>query len=135
MKLVAVLLGSSFRGKVFQNGRLIPFSRGSSPPRDWTGISCIAVKFFATWATREIQYFWVFLYLKISFSWIFIALLAVHFLQVLFRFCLDFPVFCLFWPGGLMHVKKSGIFKRRNIFLFHYLCTLNCKVKLLSSYL
>ena len=26
MKLVAVLLGSSFRGKVFQNGRLIPFS-------------------------------------------------------------------------------------------------------------
>ena len=34
MKLLAVLLGSSFREKVFQNGRLIPFSRGSSPPRD-----------------------------------------------------------------------------------------------------
>ena len=31
----------------------IPFSRGSSRPRDWTHISCIAGRFFTIWATRE----------------------------------------------------------------------------------
>ena len=29
-------------------GGAIPFSRGSSPPRDWTHISCIAGRFFPT---------------------------------------------------------------------------------------
>ena len=29
------------------------FSRGSSWPRDWTWVSCIAGRFFTTWATRE----------------------------------------------------------------------------------
>ena len=31
----------------------IPFSRGSSQPRDWTRVSCIAGRFFTVWATRE----------------------------------------------------------------------------------
>ena len=30
-----------------------PFSRGSSRPRDWTWISCIAGRFFTIWAIRE----------------------------------------------------------------------------------
>ena len=30
-----------------------PFSRGSSWPRNWTGISCIAGIFFTNWAIRE----------------------------------------------------------------------------------
>ena len=30
-----------------------PFSRGSSPPRNWTGVSCIAGRFFTNWAIRE----------------------------------------------------------------------------------
>ena len=30
-----------------------PFSRGSSQPRDWTGISCIAGRFFTNWVMRE----------------------------------------------------------------------------------
>ena len=30
-----------------------PFSRGSSQPRNWTGVSCIVVRFFTSWATRE----------------------------------------------------------------------------------
>ena len=30
-----------------------PFSRGSSPPRNWAGVSCIAGGFFISWATRE----------------------------------------------------------------------------------
>ena len=31
----------------------IPFSRGSSQPRDWTQVSHIAGRFFTIWATRE----------------------------------------------------------------------------------
>ena len=30
-----------------------PFSMGSSQPRDWTQVSCIAGGFFVSWATRE----------------------------------------------------------------------------------
>ena len=33
----------------------IPFSRGSSQPRDWTQVSQIAGKFFTIWATWEAQ--------------------------------------------------------------------------------
>ena len=33
----------------------IPFSRGSSWPRDQTWVSCIAGRFFTIWATREAQ--------------------------------------------------------------------------------
>ena len=31
----------------------MPSSRGSSPPRDWTWVSCIVDRFFTIWATRE----------------------------------------------------------------------------------
>ena len=31
----------------------VPFSQGSSQPRDWTQVSCIAGAFFTSWATRE----------------------------------------------------------------------------------
>ena len=30
-----------------------PFSRGSSQPRNWTRVSCIAGRFFTNWAMRE----------------------------------------------------------------------------------
>ena len=33
----------------------VPFSRGSSQPRDWTQVSRIAGRFFTSWATREAQ--------------------------------------------------------------------------------
>ena len=33
----------------------MPSSRGSSQPRDWTEVSCIAGRFFTIWATREAQ--------------------------------------------------------------------------------
>ena len=32
-----------------------PFSRGSSWPRNWTGVSCISGRFFVSWAIREMQ--------------------------------------------------------------------------------
>ena len=31
----------------------LSLSRGSSQPRDWTQVSCIAGRFFTSWATRE----------------------------------------------------------------------------------
>ena len=34
----------------------IPFSRGSSQPRDRTQVSCIAGRFFTNWATKETPY-------------------------------------------------------------------------------
>ena len=36
----------------------ISFSRGSSQPRDWTQVSCIAGRCFNLWATREAQTWW-----------------------------------------------------------------------------
>ena len=35
-----------------------PFFRGSSWPRNWTGVSCIAGRFFTNWAIREACYLW-----------------------------------------------------------------------------
>ena len=32
-----------------------PFSTGSSQPRNWTGVSCIAGRLFTNWAIREAQ--------------------------------------------------------------------------------
>ena len=36
-----------------QNTGVVPFSRASSQPRDWTQVSHIAGRFFTSWATRE----------------------------------------------------------------------------------
>ena len=35
-----------------------PFFRASSQPRDQTQVSCIAGRFFTSWATREAQEYW-----------------------------------------------------------------------------
>ena len=48
--------GSSVHG-IFQARKLewvaVPSSRGSSQPRDWTQVSCIANVFFTSWATKK----------------------------------------------------------------------------------
>ena len=43
---------------------VIPFSRGSPWPRDWTQVSHIAGRFFITWATREVQVLLAIKYIK-----------------------------------------------------------------------
>ena len=35
-----------------------PFFRGSSQPRGQTQVSCIAGRFFTSWATKEVQEHW-----------------------------------------------------------------------------
>ena len=56
------LPGSSVHG-IFQARILewvaILFSRGSSPPRDWTWISCIAGRFSTFYATTEAHLLWI----------------------------------------------------------------------------
>ena len=53
------LVGVSVR-RIFQTRILewvaMPSSRGSSQPRNWTGISFIAVRFFTSWLTRKAHY-------------------------------------------------------------------------------
>ena len=39
-----------------------PFSRGSSLPRNWTVVSCIADKFFTSWAIRKPLYIYMYIY-------------------------------------------------------------------------
>ena len=55
------LPGSSVHG-IFQARVLewvaIAFSRGSSPPRDWTWVSHIAGRRFTLWAIREAPMYW-----------------------------------------------------------------------------
>ena len=52
------LPGSSVHG-IIQDRKLewvnVPFSRGSSQPRNWTQVSHIAGRFFTVWDTREAQ--------------------------------------------------------------------------------
>ena len=50
--------GSSIRG-IFQNTGVvaISFSRGSSPPWDWTPVSCTTGTFFTDSATKEAHTF------------------------------------------------------------------------------
>ena len=45
----------------------IPFSKGSSQPRDWTQVSCIAGRFFTIWPTSQapcFDYYWLNLWPK-----------------------------------------------------------------------
>ena len=51
--------GSSIPGILQARGLewlAISFSRGSSQPRDWTQVSCIAGRYFTLWATREVKF-------------------------------------------------------------------------------
>ena len=65
--------GSSVHG-IFQARILewiaIPFSRGSSWPRDWTWNSCIAVRFLTVWATRNFCCNYTLYYLDHKVQWI-----------------------------------------------------------------
>ena len=45
----------------------IHFSRGSSTPRQWAQVSCIAGRFFTVWATREAQWKRMLPFIPVSF--------------------------------------------------------------------
>ena len=45
---------------------VIPFSRGSSQPKNRTQVSYIAGRFFTVWATREYQEYWSWVAISVS---------------------------------------------------------------------
>ena len=55
-----------------------PFSSGSSWPRNWTGVSCIAGGFFTNWAMREAPIFDVFFFFYSEYSPIFNSSQTLH---------------------------------------------------------
>ena len=59
----------------------VPFSRGSSQPRDWTQVSHIAGRFFTIWATREDLKSWM----NVEFYWIFFLYVEMWLLFFLFN--------------------------------------------------
>ena len=49
---------------------MVPFSKGSSQPKDWTQVSHIAGGFFTSWATREAQIPWKSNLIKFNEPWL-----------------------------------------------------------------
>ena len=110
--------GSSVLG-IFQARILewvaISFSRGSSPPWDWTWVSYIAGGFFANWATREAPFFHDFsnlnLFVLVRLAKVFLLLLIFSKSQrsilliflhlpssyLFLLWSLLFPSICYFW--------------------------------------
>ena len=73
-----------------------PFSREFSQPRDWTQVSCIAGRFFTSWATREAALSWMWDQNRESGShWSILSLL---------RWLLQ----RLFWLLGLVNIEVVG---------------------------
>ena len=87
----------------------IPFSRGSSQPRDWTQVSHIAGGFFTSWATREADYFYscvLFLVMFISFIF-YIPYMWYH---TVFFFCLIPLAYCPPSPSVLLQMALFNSF-------------------------
>ena len=55
---------------------VIPFSRGSSRPRDWVQVSCIAGRFFTAWATRETHPYIYWIRIPVLWDWESVAAFA-----------------------------------------------------------
>ena len=93
----------------------MPSSRGSSQPREWTQVSCIACKFFTIWATKE-SHIHLHSYLKcqasLSFtiSW---SLLKLMFIESV----MPFNHFIFFHP-----LLLPSIFPASGSFLDLFLC-------------
>ena len=53
LSAIRVVSSACLRLLIFQEWVAYAFSRGSSWPRNWTGVSCIAGVFFTNWTTRK----------------------------------------------------------------------------------
>ena len=96
-----------------------PFSSGSSQPRNWTRVSCIAGRFFTNWAIREVpidnetvtnspysqraKYYWYYLPVKVYLFYLLEKAMAPH----SSTFAWKIP-----WteePGGLQPMGSLGV--------------------------
>ena len=106
-------LGSSIHGIV--QGRIlewvaISLSSGSSQPRNWTWVSCIACKFFTSWATREEM-----ILAPIKIQWkihVRVCFWAVSFILLLYVY--SYANATLSW--SLSYILKSGNVCSPNLF-------------------
>ena len=71
----------------------IPFSRGSSRPRDWTQLSYTAGIFFTVWATREAH----------SYAYLWLVCWMVSLLKM--EPCLILSTYQNAWPGGVWSTR------------------------------
>ena len=69
-----------------------PFSSGSSWPRNWTGVFCIAGRFFTNWAIREAG-------LPLFYSKLYLVAFSI----------IRFKVFLLSWGNKLINLKSIKI--------------------------
>ena len=72
-------------------GIAFPFSRGYSQPRGWTQVSCIAGRFFTSWATGEFQK------AGLSGKWIIFMRISLFFETWLHSICSDFVICPSIW--------------------------------------
>ena len=94
----------------------IPFSRGSSRPREQTCVSCTAGRFFTIWATREAQiHTYLHLILQVflaptSFSRYYLASFLA-FIEKFLKRAVDIYCFncCLFFLSGILSNQISSL--------------------------
>ena len=90
----------------------ISFSRGSSRPRNQTWVSCIGVRFFTDWTTREVPWGAIlFIQVKIllRFQSIFMSIVYACMCSKSFQSCLTLcdPMNCC-PPGSSVHEDSPG---------------------------
>ena len=112
--------GSSIHG-ILQASKLewvaIPFSRGSSWPRDRTQVSCIAGGFFTIWATREAlisrfnlnavdTYHWMTRVATFLDFWKWFCFILPCYIHHLIRFSYSISPFCEFDTSDLLRTES-----------------------------
>ena len=94
------------------------FSRGSSWPRSWTQVSCIAGRFFTVCATREAQYSWIRVLIFLTeINWVYVLFQILNCLSHSCHLDVSFPFFFLLWLCGIFHMS---VFLRYHISSFAF---------------
>ena len=112
----------------------VSFSRGSSWPRAWTWVFCVAGRFFTVWATTEAPFHLLFIYcelfttvslVRVTLS----SLLGFYSISSLFWlfsnysvYFLPLPIFCHFLLHILRNVTHIPGFRPSIFFMFSIYC-------------
>ena len=86
----------------------IPFSRGSSQPKDWTRFSCIAGRFFTVWATREAS-------IQLGSCRIISPVIFLLILKSSSYLGNTYPIVIVCYPGSQNETRRQGIWTWRLI--------------------
>ena len=114
-----------------------PFSSGSSQPRNWTGVFCIAAGFFTNWAIREPPYInhrdfsfqvWAFQNLCCIWFWCwFLFHLFKLWCSCVYLFLPFSILHIFFWKPDMMYWVKEQVYRPlRDCFIFIWLAVRPC---------